>query len=317
MTKDKQRVKDLANARKKKQRQKQKEEKKNNVTVRKTADVREYNAQVQKQYRRMRYEITVTERNVSFIGHKWKYFVTAGLRLVRVRIDDSYTVFDEKGRQKKRPEFWNGSQFFFDGAKEVVSFGVLEAIGSCLKKYMLWDVDITLQCLNVVYALLDGSSWKTDEEISEEEETKFFHLVRRKCIGCDMVNTLLTFVEKTHKKAGSLNRETLIAAMRVMSILLSVGDEPTIVINMDAAKEFAVVSTIEHQLDIQQRGPIAYPIVSYGCEILLQFLRMFPDLRRNCTCQVIHRLLVDVYSLFVPEPYYFSEAIAVLNELLK
>ena len=137
MTNDKQRVKDLANARKKKQRQKQKEEKKNNVTVRKTADVREYNAQVQKQYRRMRYEITVTERNVSFIGHKWKCFVTAGLRLVRVRIDDSYTVFDKKGRQEKRPEFWNGSQFFFDGAKEAVSFGVLEAIGFCLKKYVM------------------------------------------------------------------------------------------------------------------------------------------------------------------------------------
>lgn len=181
-------------------------------------------------------------------------------------------------------------------------------------------VDITMLCLNVLYAILDGSSWKGDSVISENHEKNFDILVRNKCIGCDMVNTLLSVMETKYMLSGNINREMLIESMRLLSFLLYLDEKPSIAITtdvMDVTKEFIVVSTIDHQLNIQERGPDALPIVMYGCEILVQYVRLFPDLRRNCTCRLIHRLLVDVYSIFVPEPYYFPCAIAVLNELLK
>jgi len=67
MVKDKQRDKDLANARKKKQREKEKALKKDNVIVRKTANVRDYNAKAQKSYRSVRYG-DLTARNINYIG---------------------------------------------------------------------------------------------------------------------------------------------------------------------------------------------------------------------------------------------------------
>ena len=51
--------------------------------------------------------------------------------------------------------------------------------------------------------------------------------------------------------------------------------------------------------------------------VLHGFVRLCPDLRRNRTLKIIHRLLVDVYSLFEPYPYHFCAAIPVLDELLK
>jgi hypothetical protein len=87
--------------------------------------------------------------------------------------------------------------------------------------------------------------------------------------------------------------------------------------NLDKTKEFAVVDAIEKQLAVKQRGEEAFRIVTCGCVILRAFVTLYPNLRRNCTCQVIHKLLVDVYDLFCPLPYYFPVAIDVLDALLK
>ena len=91
----------------------------------------------------------------------------------------------------------------------------------------------------------------------------------------------------------------------------------TVVLNLDASKEFVIVDAVDQQLSIQPRGPSAFPIVTNGLKILIAFIRMYPELRRNSTCKLIHRLLVDVYDMFYPLPFYFSSAIAVLDILLE
>ena len=309
------REKGLAKARRRKQRDIQKVVKQNAVSISKTTtEVRDYDARRRCSNRKLP-KMHLIERNVKYITHKFEVFANFGLDTIRINVDDRFNLFDKDGKYEKKPKM--SGRYHFDRATEAVNFGVVEAIVLCLKKNMFRHVDMTLRCVNVVYVLLDGSSWKGHHEVSDDDGSSFFQLVRNKCFYLDMVNVLLGFVEKTYMKCGSINREALITAMHVLSVLFSVDETPANAMKMDTAKEFAVVSTLNHQLDIQQRGPNACNVVTYGCEILVQFVRMFPDLRRNCTCTLIHRLLVDVYNIFVPEPYYFAEAIAVLDELLK
>ena len=262
-------------------------------------------------------KLGVIERHIHFIRQKDYRYVTHGLETIRWRTDRTFEVMKDNGKPYKKPDDWDG-ETYFKHATESVEHGVVEAIAVCLKKRMLSDTNITMLCLNLFAELLKGYSWIDDGVVSQEDETSYFGLVRKKGIGCDMVSTLLLLVEKMDKKSGSVHRDIVTESMVILSKLVSHKHElEEVVLNLDAAKEFVIVEAIDQQLSIQPRGPMAFPIVTKGLKILIAFIRMYPELRRNSTCKLIHRLLVDVYDIFYPLPFYFSSAIAVLDVLLQ
>ena len=180
------------------------------------------------------------------------------------------------------------------------------------------DVDnIMTAALNLLSVLFDGRTWNGEGSIPEEDESNYFSLLKRKSCECNMLSVLLLIIEK--RCVYPDHRSILIDAFTLSSkiILDNVSVPAVIATNMDPTKEFIVVNAIDHQLSMKERGPDAYGIVAYGCVLLEWFVRLYPCLRRNSTCKIIHRLLVDVYSLFVPQPYYFVNAIPVLDQLLK
>ena len=262
-------------------------------------------------------KLDAIERGVTFISCRDSEHITYGLESVRWRIDARFDVCRKNGKAYEKPEAWD-SVCYFNHSREAVDCGLIEALGICVKKRMSRDGDVTIRCINIISSLLRGCSWIDDGEVCEEKAVNLLVLVISKVVGCDLVSTLLLVIEKLYNKCGKVNRELVIESMAVLSLMVSLSQKyKTSSVILDPRKEFVIVDAVEHQLTIQQRGLEAFPIITDGCVILEAYVCAHPLLRRNRTCKLIRTLLVDVYSLFYPEPYYFIWAIAVLDVLMK
>jgi hypothetical protein len=196
-----------------------------------------------------------------------------------------------------------------------VELGIIEAVAFCMKKRMLVtaDEDVTIRCLNLLTALLEGISWDDTADVLEKDAQNFRQEIKIKVVSNDLVNDILLLVQKTVEKKGT--KAILIEALHVLYCVLSRDNLLTLSLDIDASKEFAVVEAIDNQLAVDHRSPDTYSTVWYGCMVLEAFVRLHPELRRNSTCSIIRKLLFEVNNVFYPLPYHFCDALGVLDVL--
>jgi hypothetical protein len=311
--KDVEREKLLTRARIKKQRQKEKELNQTRKTekVPKTKDeMRVYNAKSHKFHR----GVLSIERYIIYINHKYSHFVKVGLDTIRFNFDPNFELVDHRGRQLPKPDLFEGrSVLYFNKAKKVLELEAIEAIANCLKK-RLFEEEISLRCVNVLWSLLHMEDL-LDDEISQDDYDSLFNNIRNKIFQCDLVNVLLLLLQKLNKSCDK--QHIIIPTMDALACVLSRKHPVPLPMYVDARKEFEIVYAMEKQLAIQQRGYNACQIVKHGCAILECFVVLFPDLGRNQTCSIINTLLVKVYDYFYPFPFYMGWAFPVLELLLK
>jgi hypothetical protein len=246
----------------------------------------------------------VIEVCIKWVVHARRSCVIFGLDTLLWRLDAAcHEVV------KKDPD-WDDEHYFSEATK-AINGGVIEAIETCLKKRMVVDKEVTLRCLNILASVMKGRSW--DGFCLEERAHDFSKQIRTKAVACNLVNTVLLLLEKTVKAKGS--QSILIEAFGVLSDVLSRDHLSTLSVNIDASKEFVIVEAMENQLAIEHHGLETYRLIKNGCMILEAFIRLHPGLRRNTTCRLIRKLLVEVYDVYYALPYHFIYAIAVLDVL--
>ena len=257
---------------------------------------------------------TSTDVDILFINHKHADFVHSGLDSVRFNIEPRYNPGDRNGREIPKPDE-SECLVYFKKAKKVVELNVIEAIAKCLKK-RLSDEKISLSCVNVLSALLHGEDWFVDEdEVTQKDSDALFEKIRNKIFKNDLVNVLFLFLQKLNRNND--NQHIIIPTMDVLACVLSRKHSLPLSMYVDASKEFEIVSAMEKQLAIEQRGHNSCMIVTHGCTILECFVVLYPNLSRNRTCCITETLFLKVYNLFYPYPYYMCSAAPVLELLLK
>ena len=282
--------------------------------VKKTEDDirREYNNR-RKKYRKI-VSMNSIERDVLLILHRNAKFVRIGLETVRFNLEPRYALLDHRGREISKPDECE-CLLYFNKAKRVVELNVIETIAKCLKK-RLSDEEISFCCVNVLSALLHGEDWFVDEqEVTQKDFNALFDKIRNQILQNDLVNVLLLFLQKLNESND--NQRNIIPTMDVLASILSRKNPVPLIMYVDAAKEFEIVSAMEKQVSIEQRGYNTCMIVKHGCTILECFIVLYPILSRNRTCCIIQTLLVKVYNYLYPYPYYMSCAAPVFELLLK
>ena len=314
--KDTVREKSLSKARVQKHRKKVKElqQVENIIKVKKTEDdIRRESNNRRKKYRKI-VSMNSIERDVLLILHRNAKFVKIGLETVRFNLEPRYALLDHRGREISKPDECE-CLLYFNKAKRVVELNVIETIAKCLKK-RLSDEEISFCCVNVLSALVHGEDWYVDEdEVRQRDCDALFNKIRNQILQNDLVNVLLLFLQKLNE--GNDNQRTIIPTMDVLASILSRKNSVPLIMYVDAAKEFEIVSAMEKQLSIEQRGYNTCMIVTHGCTILECFIVLYPNLSRNRTCCIIQTLLVKVYNYLYPYPYYMYCAATVLELLLK
>jgi hypothetical protein len=162
-------------------------------------------------------------RNLKLLKHTFHQYVVYGLDSIRFNVDSRFELFNDRGAKEVKPPESDFS-FYFTRAKEIVDHGIIEAITQCLKKHMLVHAEITIRCLHVLSALLDGRSWIG--EIAPEEEDKLFLNVRNRVIECDLVNMLLLYVEKKNEKHIVIEAMTVLSHVFITAAYTDIINEP-------------------------------------------------------------------------------------------
>ena len=249
--------------------------------VKKTEDDirREYNERKKKNRKIL--SMNSIERDVLLILHRNVKFVKSALEIVRFNLEPRFELLDHRGKKFPKPDEFE-CLLYFNKAKRVVELNGIETIAKCLKK-RLCDEEISLSCVNVLSALVHGEDWYVDEdEVRQRDCDALFNKIRNQILQIDLVNVLLLFLQKLNE--GNDNQRTIIPTMDVLASILSRKNSVPLIMYVDAAKEFEIVSAMEKQLSIEQRGYNTCMIVTHGCTILECFIVLYPNLSRNRTC---------------------------------